>query len=256
MFRELEESLNRITNSQTVEELQPLLDQLGRAHGFSHSTYIDVRKVPLQGEPLPFFTTTVPEKFLESYLESGMVSFDPVVRRAATTNSPFLWTDCRPFSEGVRKRPGVKTSARRLMDLATDYRFQQGYVVPCHAVDSAGRPASAFVSFYWGGKAEDLQKSGALPPWLRLAVTVYHEKMLELRGLATNDNDPPPELSDREMECLVWSARGKTTVEVASILNITERTIEFHIGNVMQKLGVYNKVHAVAVAIQLGLISP
>ncbi len=256
MQRVFEEYLNELNSCQSTDELHPLLDKLGQLHGFGYSTYADVRRVPLRGEPLPFFITTIPAEFTARYVEMNMASFDPIVRRAATSNSPFLWTDVRPFNDWARRRPGVKTSARKLMDLATDFRFHQGYAVPCHALDASGRPASALVSFYWLGKPEDLMRHDALPVWLRLAVLVFHERMLALRGCATNDNGAAPELSDREVECLVWSSRGKTTAEVADILQVGKRTVEFHISNCMRKLGVYSKIHAVAVAIQLGLISP
>ncbi len=256
MHGAFDDYVTEVNGCKTKEELQPLLDKLGHLHGFSYSTYADVRSVPLRGEALPFFITTIPAEFTQRYVEAGMASFDPIVRRAATTNSPFLWTDVKPFDEWARRRPGVKTSARKLMDLATDFKFHQGYAIPCHAVDAAGRPASALVSFYWLGEADDLKRHGALPVWLRLAVLIFHERMLALRGCATNDNGSLPELSDREVECLVWSARGKTTAEVADILSLAPRTVEFHIANAMRKLGVYSKVHAVAVAIQSGLISP
>jgi DNA-binding CsgD family transcriptional regulator len=254
--RNLEDTLSDITGSRTVEELQPLIDRIGRENGFSHCSYIDVRHVPMVGEPLPFFVTSVPNEFLSTYIQQNFVTFDPVVRRAAVTNAPFLWTDCRPFHSGLRRRPGVKGRAQRLLELASDFRFQQGYVVPCHAVDKAGKPASAFVSFYWPGNPDELKKPGTVPMWLRLAVSVYHERMLTLRGIAANDDDPPPALSDRELECLVWASRGKTNSDISNILGITPRTVEFHVTNAMRKLRVYNKLHAVAIAIQYGLISP
>jgi len=252
----LDQTLNEIMGSRSIEDLQPLIDVIGRENGFSHCSYIDVRHVPLVGEPLPFFVTSVPNEFLATYIDQNFVTFDPVVRRAATTNAPFLWTDCRSFQSGMQRRPGVKGRARKLVELASDFQFQQGYVVPCHAVDKAGKAASAFVSFYWPGDPEELKRPGTVPMWLRLAVSVYHERMLTLRGIAANDDDPPPELSDREIECLVWASRGKTNADISEILGIAHRTVEFHVTNAMRKLRVYNKLHAVAVAIHHGLISP
>ena len=39
------------------------------------------------------------------------------------------------------------------------------------------------------------------------------------------------ELNDREVEVLTWVARGKTSAEIAQILGLTKRTIDFHIDN-------------------------
>ena len=256
MRRGMDETISEIMGSRTIAELQPKIDTLAQENGFSHCSYIDVRHVPLVGEPLPFFVTSVPTEFLATYIQENFVTFDPVVRRAAVTNAPFLWTDVRSYRLAQRRRPGPKGRTQRLIELASDFRFKQGYVVPCHAVDKAGNPASAFASFYWPGNPEDLKKPGTVPMWLRLAVSVYHERMLALRGIAANDDEPPPVLSDRELECLVWASRGKTNADIANILGIAQRTVAFHVANSMRKLRVYNKLHAVAIAIQYGLISP
>jgi DNA-binding NarL/FixJ family response regulator len=44
-------------------------------------------------------------------------------------------------------------------------------------------------------------------------------------------------LNDREVEVLTWVARGKTSAEIAQILGLTRRTVDFHIDNARAKLG-------------------
>ncbi|MHB8882870.1 MAG: helix-turn-helix domain-containing protein [Thermodesulfovibrionales bacterium] len=55
-------------------------------------------------------------------------------------------------------------------------------------------------------------------------------------------------LSRREQEVLSWLHEGKTSWDIAMILNITERTVNYHVGNIMQKLDVSSRVHAVSEA--------
>ena len=64
-----------------------------------------------------------------------------------------------------------------------------------------------------------------------------------------------PELSKREKEVLLWSKRGKSSWEISAILNISERTVNFHVNNIMQRLNVVSRIQAVAVAIERGLIN-
>src|SRR5215475_3073271 len=45
------------------------------------------------------------------------------------------------------------------------------------------------------------------------------------------------ELHDREVETLTWVARGKTSAEIAQILGLTKRTVDFHLDNARIKLG-------------------
>ncbi|MBI5664678.1 MAG: helix-turn-helix transcriptional regulator [Nitrospirae bacterium] len=67
--------------------------------------------------------------------------------------------------------------------------------------------------------------------------------------------DSTPNLSKREIEVLTWSKRGKSSWEISAILNISERTVNFHVNNVMQKLNTVSRTQAVAVAIERGLIN-
>jgi len=61
-------------------------------------------------------------------------------------------------------------------------------------------------------------------------------------------------LSAREKEVLEWLQQGKSSWDVSVILSISERTVNFHVQNVLRKLGVVNRAQAVAVAIRLSLI--
>jgi LuxR family quorum-sensing system transcriptional regulator SolR len=61
-------------------------------------------------------------------------------------------------------------------------------------------------------------------------------------------------LTSREREVLCWTGEGKTSYEIGQILNISERTVNFHVNNVLLKLTSTNKVQAVVKAIAMGLI--
>lgn len=65
---------------------------------------------------------------------------------------------------------------------------------------------------------------------------------------------PHSPLSAREVEVLKWTGAGKSSWEIALILGVAERTVNFHVNNALRKLNVVNRTQAVAVALQLGLI--
>lgn len=58
----------------------------------------------------------------------------------------------------------------------------------------------------------------------------------------------------REKEVLRWICKGKSNSEVAMILAISPWTVKIHVSNLMSKLNASNRVHAVAKAIDYGLI--
>lgn len=61
-------------------------------------------------------------------------------------------------------------------------------------------------------------------------------------------------LSEREKEVLRWLTTGKTSWEIAQILLISERTVNYHVQNIIRKLDAVNRAHAVAIAIMAKLI--
>ena len=63
-------------------------------------------------------------------------------------------------------------------------------------------------------------------------------------------------LNDREIETLTWAARGKTSAEIAKILDLTKRTVDFHIDNARGKLGAATRTEAVLKAATGRLIEP
>jgi DNA-binding response OmpR family regulator len=64
------------------------------------------------------------------------------------------------------------------------------------------------------------------------------------------------QLNDREVETLTWVARGKTSAEIAQILGLTKRTVDFHIDNARTKLGAATRTQAVIKAATGRLIDP
>ena len=64
------------------------------------------------------------------------------------------------------------------------------------------------------------------------------------------------ELSSREREVLQLLAEGKSMKEVAAVLDISPRTVEFHKYRVMELLGVKTNAELVQYAIKHGLIAP
>jgi len=78
-----------------------------------------------------------------------------------------------------------------------------------------------------------------------------------LAGVARSELWPKlVQLNDREVETLTWAARGKTSAEIAQILGLTKRTVDFHIDNARTKLGAATRTQAVIKAATGRLIEP
>lgn len=54
-----------------------------------------------------------------------------------------------------------------------------------------------------------------------------------------------PHITKRELECMKWASEGKTSWEISQILNISERTANFHLANCIEKTGSINRQQAI-----------
>jgi DNA-binding NarL/FixJ family response regulator len=75
-------------------------------------------------------------------------------------------------------------------------------------------------------------------------------------GLINGRAASPPHmhLTGREKEVLTWVGRGKTSADIAIILDLSERTVNFHCDNAIRRLDVVNRTQAVVKAMAYGVI--
>jgi LuxR family transcriptional regulator, activator of conjugal transfer of Ti plasmids len=112
-------------------------------------------------------------------------------------------------------------------------------------------------------------------PWLTVAAADHYRQFVERaesfrhelhlialylhahiqRWLLPGGQVEQPVLTEREIECIQWVARGKSANDIADILQIKPRTVTFHVENAKRKFGVASLPQAVAKAITQDLIS-
>lgn len=66
---------------------------------------------------------------------------------------------------------------------------------------------------------------------------------------------PAPELTAREIEVIRLAASGSSSRQLAAKLELSKRTIDFHLSNIYDKLRVHNRIQAIMTANAQGLLA-
>lgn len=69
------------------------------------------------------------------------------------------------------------------------------------------------------------------------------------------DNKNTPQLTEHEIRILRLVSHGLTNKEIAGFLDVKERTVEFHLSQIFQRLEVSSRTAAVLKAERLGLLN-
>jgi DNA-binding NarL/FixJ family response regulator len=89
---------------------------------------------------------------------------------------------------------------------------------------------------------------------------VVTRRVIAAYGAGADRTGPPPagfdELTEREREVFALIARGRTNGEIAGDLVVSEATVKTHVGRVLLKCGLRDRVQVVIAAYEMGLVRP
>ncbi|MDH5180926.1 MAG: LuxR family transcriptional regulator [Gammaproteobacteria bacterium] len=187
-----------------------------------------------------------PDEWRNHYIEQDYITIDPTVSHCFTSTTPIYWEQ---ILKTTCKQDG---KIDQLFAEAGYIGLQNGISFPIHCIHGETAMFSLAINSLPEKSRGHIQHTLAFG---HLFASYVHEAITRVpdNGIIARIN---ANLTDREKECLLWTTEGKTSWEVSQILNISERTVVFHINNAVKKLNVTNKQHAVARAISLGQITP
>lgn len=118
------------------------------------------------------------------------------------------------------------------------------------ALPKSSDETAIFCVSFGGEKQPDAKLEALAQEWTSLA-NYFHSHILRLNG---HDASSRMLVSARELDCLRWTAAGKTAWEASRILGISERTVRFHLNAAREKLNCATTTQAVAKAVASRMI--
>lgn len=175
-----------------------------------------------------------PEGWAEHYQEAGLYRHDAIANHALNAGDVFAWDE---VPAALYEDP----RAAAIPNGAAEFNMREGLCVPM--------PSALGMGSLWMGAARFDRLPG-----LRQAVRLmaYHlDQAVEALPAAPDGGQA---LTAREIDVLSWVAGGKTTLDIAEILKISDHTVGEHLKNIRRKLGTSNNTHSTVRALQLGLL--
>ncbi len=239
----------RLAALHTTEAIKDLVLEVIDPLGFSEFAYhiIQTPDVDNVRTKQAYGIFSYPEQWTRHYVANGYVNDDPVVAKVYDEKAPFFWPAAISGDELSKKQ-------RQLLDDARSIGISFGLTIP---LQSRAGETAAFSLI-----PKKMQSEATLAPGI---VNVAHligeylhgraARMVIEEALTNSSKRRRSLLSPRESEALTWVARGKSTWEIARILDLSEKSVEFYLDSCKHKLQATNRTQAVVKAIVLGLIS-
>jgi DNA-binding CsgD family transcriptional regulator len=189
----------------------------------------------------PVVANNYPDDWANHYFDKRYQEIDPILLLTPAKGAPFLWDD-------VIAREPLSTKQKLMFNESREADLHDGVTVPVHGPRGASYAVSLATDNRACGNTNHFGTLQILATQFQLAYSQTSRKPQETgRGL---------HLTERERECLTWTARGKSAWAISEIIGVSEHTVNFHLKSVMKKLETANRVGAVVVAMRMGLILP
>lgn len=184
------------------------------------------------------FLTNYPREFINTFESSSLAHENPIENHCRTSINPLIW-DQTLFSE----TPSLWESSQ-LHGLNYGWSFS---IHDCKGVVS-------ILSMTRRSSPITPQESNDNVAHLLWLCHELHSALHDTAQVYVKASETIGRLSLRESEVLKWTAKGKTASDIAMILSLTTRTVNFHISSAIRKMGASNKTSAVVIAAKSGLL--
>lgn len=181
--------------------------------------------------------STYPEQWVKIYLGKKLYLIDPIIKHSHNTVKPFFWEEA-----------GLTTESE-IFKLSKEFSITSGASFVLHF----NKKRLSVLSI------ANINKDKHFSSKIDSNINTLQMNLIELcSDLEHNSQNNPlfdiKNLTCRELEVLRWISLGKTQEETGKLLDISTRTVKFHISNILLKLDVNNVCYAIRKAVMLDIL--
>jgi LuxR family quorum-sensing system transcriptional regulator CciR len=206
--------VNLVEEVDSADDLDAVMTAIAADLGFEFyalSHHVDI--VAMAGAAIRLHN--YPARWADYYDGQALGVSDPVHRASHVTGAGFRWSSLPLMIP-------LTANDRRILALGREQGIGDGFTVPAN-VPGEARGSCSFANP--SGRPID----DAVLPVAQLAGTFAFEAARRLWSSRGRLDQAAPVLTDRQRDCVLWTARGKGDWEISRILGLSEETVARHI---------------------------
>lgn len=234
--------------AQSPDELHGLLQSISQEMGFDYFAllhHVDLRKYnPQNGRVITsefIALSDYPQFWVDQYVSNEVVNLDPVLLASQRTNVGFGWDQIPDMIHFT----GVH---QEIVEVTKRAGIGDGFTVPANIPGELS------------GSCNFAVKTGNLAPrsnfsMAQLVGSFAFQAARDIVARSRGYEDfSRVQLTERQLECIILVARGKSDWEISKILSISEETVKQHIANARERYDVPKRMQVVLRALYDGLV--
>jgi DNA-binding CsgD family transcriptional regulator len=229
---------SRIASGQKMssERFNDCVAEMAVVAGFNHYLFAEFPRGDRSGFASNYVASNWPQVLIDLYEEVNLFYCSKLVSALKTTAMP-VFCDKAPFESAAANQGNDRLTAHfRGHGLKDTFAFALHDMHLRHFI------------FAFSGERVRLAREEAMQQVFRAM------EFLELFAQQNPVKPPMESLSSREIECLRWSAAGKSSEEIAIILDLSAHTVIGYLKSAMRKLDSVNRMQAIARALRYRLL--
>lgn len=240
----LSSTRDQIDQAMSMDTLIQIVIQIKKDLGvdyYSLGTYFEHLD---RNKDIVFITSDTPEAWQKKYKKEKLILQDTRIIKARQTSIPFMWKDIENESY---EKPFLQQSGQ--------HQLNHGITFPVHGPGGY----FGFLFFIYKTKPNKMHsRFEHITPYMQIISMQLIEalrRVIRFESIFSTYNGAVDiRLSKRQRECLVWAAEGKTSEEIAIILNLSSSMVNRHLESASRMLHSDNRVQCIAKAVDQKLI--